>query len=78
MHALHLPPRHLWRMGLLALALTIVLFVVAALVAPAIVDLSTPSATTVDTAASSAAGPAPSAPAWATDPPAPPSLLRGR
>jgi len=27
MHALHLPPRHLWRMGLLALALTIVLFV---------------------------------------------------
>jgi hypothetical protein len=74
MHALHLPPRPLWRMGLLALGLTIALLVATALIAPTIADLSTPSATTVDRAASSA----PSAPTWATDPLAPPSLLRAR
>ena len=74
MHTLHLPPRHLWRMGLLALALTLVLLVVAAVLAPAISDLASPSATTTETTA----GPAPSPPTWATDPMAPPRLLQAR
>ena len=73
MHALLQPPRHLWKMGLTALGLTLALLVVAAAVAPAIVDLATPPATAVDTTA----GPAP-APTWATDPLAPPSLLQAR
>jgi hypothetical protein len=75
MHALHLPPRHLWKIGVLALALTTAVLVVAALVAPTLADLAAPSATTVHTAASSSASPAPT---WATDPMAPPSLLRAR
>ena len=75
MHALLQPPRHLWKMGLIALGLTLALFVVAAAVAPAIVDLAaTPPATTVDTTAGS---PVPE-PTWATDPLAPPSLLQTR
>jgi hypothetical protein len=48
--------------------------VIAAALAPALAGLSSPSATTADTAAGSAA----SAPTWATDPLAPPSLLRTR
>ena len=74
MHALLRPPRHLWKMGLIALGLTLALLVVAAAVAPAIVDLATPPATTVDTTAGSTAP----APTWATDPLAPPSLLQTR
>jgi hypothetical protein len=75
MHALHLPPRHLWKIGLPALALTIVVLAVAALVAPTLADLAAPSATSVDTAVTSSA---PSTPTWATDPMAPPSLLQAR
>ena len=74
MHALLGAPRHFWRIGLVALGLTLALLVIAAAVAPAIVDLATPPATTVDTAA----GGAPSTPTWATDPLAPPSLLATR
>src|SRR3954454_22760487 len=55
MHALHLPPRHLWKIGVLALALTTAVLVVAALVAPTLADLAAPSATTVHTAASRSA-----------------------
>jgi hypothetical protein len=73
-HALHLPPRHLWRIGLLALGLTLALLVIAAILAPTVADLSTPSVTTTDTAVSAA----PSTPAWVSDPLAPPSLLQGR
>jgi hypothetical protein len=73
-HALLTPHRHLWKMGLVALGLTLALLVFAAAVAPAIVDLATPSATTVDTAT----GGAPSTPTWVTDPLAPPSLLATR
>jgi hypothetical protein len=76
MHALHLPPRHLWRMGLIALALTLAVVVVGALVAPTLADLAAPSSTRTDTAVSTTS--APSAPAWVTDPMAPPSLLRTR
>jgi len=61
-------------MGLLALGLTLAVLVIAAAVAPAIVDLATPPATTADTAV----GSAPSTPMRATDPLAPPSLLRTR
>lgn len=74
MHALLHPPRHLWKTGLIALGLTLTLFVAAVAVAPAIVDIVTPPATTVETTA----GSAPSQPTWATDPLAPPSLLRTR
>jgi hypothetical protein len=74
MHALLGPSRHLWKMGLIALGLTIALLAVVAAVAPAIVDLATPPATTVDTPAHSTAP----TPTWATDPLAPPSLLRTR
>ena len=74
MHVLHLPPGHLWKMGLMALALTLVLFAVAAAVAPTLVDLSTPSTTPVETTASDT----PSPPAWVKDPMAPPLLLQGR
>jgi hypothetical protein len=73
-HALLGPPRHLWKMGLVALGLTLALLVVIAAVAPAIVDLATPPATTVDTTSVSA----PSTPTWVTDPMAPPSLLQTR
>jgi hypothetical protein len=73
-HALPWPPRHFLKLGLLALGLTLAVLVIAAALAPAIADLSTPSATTADTAAPSA----PPAPTWATDPLAPPSLLRTR
>jgi hypothetical protein len=73
-HALPWPPRHFLKLGLLALGLTLAVLVIAAALAPAITDLSTPSATTADTAARSA----PPAPTWATDPLAPPSLLRTR
>jgi hypothetical protein len=73
MHALHLPPRHLWKMGLLALGLTLVLLAIGAAVAPTILDLSTPTVTTVETAAGET-----SAPVWMTDPVAPPALLQGR
>jgi len=75
MHALHLPPRHLWKMGGLALALTLALLLAAAVLAPTIAGLSTPSATTADTAARPAS---PSPPAWVSDPLAPPSLLQAR
>lgn len=74
MHALPWPPRHAWKLGLVALGLTLAVLVIAAALAPAITDLATPSATTADTAA----GSAPPAPTWATDPLAPPSLLRAR
>ena len=74
MHALPWPPRHFWRLGLLALGLTLAVLVIAAALAPAITDLSTPSATTAETTA----GSAPPPPTWATDPLAPPSLLRTR
>jgi hypothetical protein len=74
MHALHHLPPHLLRTGLLALGLTLVLLVLAALVAPAVVDLATPPATTVETAGTHS----PSPPAWATDPLAPPALLQAR
>jgi hypothetical protein len=73
-HALHLPPRHLWKLGLLALGLTLAVLVIAAAVAPTIADLSTPTVTTVETTP----GSTDQAPAWVTDPMAPPSLLRGR
>jgi hypothetical protein len=73
-HALPWPPRHPWKLGLVALGLTLAVLVIAAALAPAITDLATPSATTADTAA----GSAPPAPTWATDPLAPPSLLRAR
>ena len=71
MHALPWPPRHFWKMGLGALGLTLAVLVIAAALAPAIAGLSTPSATTADTAAGSAPPPT-----WATDPLAPPSLLQ--
>ena len=74
MHALLQPPRHLWKMGLLALGLTLALLIVAAAVAPAIVELAIPPATTVETAAGSTSP----EPAWVTDPLAPPSLLQAR
>ena len=74
MHALHWPPHHFWKMGLVALGLTLAVLVIAAALAPAIAGLSTQSATTADTAAGSITPP----PAWATDPLAPPSLLRTR
>ena len=74
MHALPWPPRHFWKMGLVALGLTLAVLVIAAALAPAIAGLSSPSATTADTAV----GSAPSAPTWASDPLAPPSLLRSR
>ena len=74
MHALPWPPRQFWKMGLVALALTLAVLVIAAALAPAIAGLSSPSATTADTAVGSAA----SAPTWVTDPLAPPSLLRTR
>jgi hypothetical protein len=73
-HALPWPPRHFWKLGLIALGLTLAVLVIAAALAPAIAGLSTPSATTPDTAAGSAAPP----PTWATDPLAPPSLLQTR
>jgi hypothetical protein len=73
-HALPWPPRHFWKLGLIALGLTLAVLVIAAALAPAIAGLSTPSATTADTAAGSAAPP----PTWAIDPPAPPSLLQTR
>jgi hypothetical protein len=75
MHALHLPPTHLWRTGLLALGLTLVLLVLGALVTPGAVDLSPKPAPTVQTTATSQ-DPAP--PTWKTDPLAPPSLLAAR
>jgi hypothetical protein len=75
MHALHLPPRHLLKTGLLALGLTLLLLVLGALAAPAVLDLSQP---TVTTTVETAAGASSSAPAWVTDPLAPPSLLQGR
>jgi hypothetical protein len=74
-HALLGPPRHLWKMGLVALGLTLALLVIAAAVAPAIVDLATPPATTVETISVSASS---SPPAWLTDPMAPPTLLQTR
>jgi hypothetical protein len=61
-------------MGLVALGLTLAVLVIAAALAPAIAGLSTPSATTAD----SVPGSAPPPPTWATDPLAPPSLLRTR
>jgi hypothetical protein len=73
-HALPWPPRHFWKLGLIALGLTLAVLVIAAALAPAIAGLSTPSATTADTAAASAAQP----PTWAIDPLAPPSLLQTR
>ena len=75
MHALHLPPSHLWRTGLLALALTFVLLLLGALVVPSAVDLSTTPTTTVET---TAANQDPAPPTWKTDPLAPPSLLAAR
>jgi hypothetical protein len=75
MHALHLPPTHLWKTGLAALGLTLVLLALAALVAPGAVDLRpTPASTAQTTTASQ--DPAP--PTWKTDPLAPPSLLSAR
>jgi hypothetical protein len=67
-------PRDFWKMGLAALGLTLAVLVIAAALAPAIAGLSTPSATTADSAARSTVPP----PTWATDPLAPPSLLRTR
>ena len=74
MHALHLPPGHLLKTGLLALGLTLLLLVLGALAAPAVLDLTQPTETTAETAA----GASSSSPAWVTDPLAPPALLRGR
>jgi hypothetical protein len=74
MHALHLPFDHPWRLGLVALGLSLVLLVLGALVAPAIVDVSAPTVTTVETTAGEAAPP----PTWKTEPLAPPPLLAER
>jgi hypothetical protein len=74
MHALHLPSGHLWKTGLLALGVTLVLLALFALTAPAILDVSTPTVTTVETTAGEPAQP----PVWKTDPLAPPALLTAR
>jgi hypothetical protein len=76
MHAhVHLPSGHLWKTGLLALGLTLVLLALGGLVAPAVLDLSAPTVTTAETATSGEPAPPP---VWKTDPLAPPPLLNGR
>jgi hypothetical protein len=74
MHALHLPLGHLWKLGLVALGLTLVLLALGALVAPAILEVSAPTVTTVETTAGEPAPP----PVWKTDPLAPPPLIATR
>jgi hypothetical protein len=69
MHALRLPPGHLLKTGLLALGLTLLLLALGALAAPAVLDLTQPTVTTAETAS-------PPPPTWASDPLAPPALLR--
>ena len=73
MHALHHLPPHLLRTALLALGLTVVLLVLAALLAPAVTELTAPTVTTVETAGGQG-----SPPVWVTDPLAPPALLQAR
>jgi hypothetical protein len=76
MHAhVHLPSGHLWKTGLLALGLTLVLLALGALAAPAVLDLTAPTVTTAETATSGEPAPPP---VWKTDPLAPPPLLNAR
>ena len=74
MHELHLPFGHSWKLGLVALGLTLALLVLGALAAPAIVDDSGPVVTSVERTAGEPAPP----PTWKTDPLAPPPLLTTR
>jgi hypothetical protein len=74
MHALRLPPRHLLRVGLLALLLTLAVITAAAALRPYVESSGGAGTPATEPVRSSSSG----TPAWVKDPLAPPALLRSR
>jgi hypothetical protein len=74
MHALRLPPRHLLRVGLLALLLTLAVIIAAAAVRPYLESSGGAGSPATEPVQSTGGG----TPAWVKDPLAPPALLRSR